>query len=74
MLDGDAARTMTVGDNNGTPACAMLQVYILQLTSSQTGRQGRVGRRVATSLSIYAEHVEHRYQLTYQTARTSCER
>ncbi|MDG2272108.1 MAG: UDP-N-acetylmuramoyl-L-alanine--D-glutamate ligase [Halioglobus sp.] len=70
----DAKLSVGVGGNLGTPALDLLSserdLYVLELSSFQLERSGRLGLTVATVLNVSADHMDrHRTMLVYQQAK-----
>ena len=70
----DAQLNVGVGGNLGTPALDLLSperdLYVLELSSFQLERAGRLGLAVAAVLNVSADHMDrHRTMTAYQQAK-----
>ena len=70
----DAKLSVGVGGNLGTPALDLLSserdLYVLELSSFQLERSGRLGLTVAAVLNVSADHMDrHRTMSVYQQAK-----
>ena len=70
----DARLNVGVGGNLGTPALDLLSperdLYVLELSSFQLERAGRLGLAVAAVLNVSADHMDrHRTMTAYQQAK-----
>jgi UDP-N-acetylmuramoylalanine--D-glutamate ligase len=70
----DARLNVGVGGNLGTPALDLLSperdLYVLELSSFQLERAGRLGLAVAAVLNVSADHMDrHRTMAAYQQAK-----
>ncbi|MEZ7998157.1 MAG: UDP-N-acetylmuramoyl-L-alanine--D-glutamate ligase [Halioglobus sp.] len=70
----DAQLNVGVGGNLGTPALDLLSperdLYVLELSSFQLERAGRLGLAVAAVLNVSADHMDrHRTMAAYQQAK-----
>lgn len=74
QMGQDAQLNVGVGGNLGTPALDLLSperdLYVLELSSFQLERAGRLGLAVAAVLNVSADHMDrHRTMAAYQQAK-----
>ena len=74
QMGQDAQLNVGVGGNLGTPALDVLSperdLYVLELSSFQLERAGRLGLAVAAVLNVSADHMDrHRTMAAYQQAK-----
>lgn len=70
----DAGRNVRVGGNLGTPALDLLSreadLYVLELSSFQLERAGKLGLTVATVLNVSADHLDRHHSMpAYRQAK-----